>query len=915
MKNRSVLQRFGMLCTAGWLVLAAGCGGNKGAQTGETTQEPTTEQTDSAASASSEAASAQTTQQEAQTPAPAAAETGEILVKDYEQLLPGYQTLHYIDAAGELHLLRDFGPKETIVYTDVCDTCIAVVTSITKGAETNYSLYLLDPHGELLSQTGLYRREEQGSFWTPDSFGLIDGRFCYSLYGDTEVIYTYDLEGDAIIEDTDLTRAQQLIRQQAIDNGRYPLVYSWTMPAPLSRYGGIYLRSEDQNTIITYDRAGDQVAAWAPPVAAGWYEPLQSGSLAGYQYNYDETEGGSYRYFVYDVAGKQMRELTLGHSDTQNNTNSTLLEVDGETVYYLVNQGSSNGGLSDQTLYRRLPDGSEQELCTLTWPLSFYENNTDSYSRNLLPGRIHFCRDALYVLLYQEGTGFIWNKISLDTDTKLASTGICDSDVDYAAYGTLTAQEDHRYTGDDDNICFFNGTYETFRIKDSLPYAASVNRVLDQFYAEVRSHGNDIADDAAAEISDPDNGAWMRESGIAYSYDFRLRRVEEPADGYLQLIFDAYDFYGGAHGMPTQQILLFDEATGERRTITDFFPGTKEELTAIIVDYTMEAWKKGDQRFYEDYDPARESDQRADFTESARMDLDVTYGEEGITVDYPPYAVGPYASGFIDVFIPYGALGFSLSGLTGLPEGDAHMYEPGRRGGYWVIECPPWDAPEAEPTEPLPIKLTEIGQERSDWLNTAEWSDRTGIALPDTMYGGAYGPGEIHEGGYIFELDTSEEKRLLALSVYTEKYEWLGRFDFSQYLNTPAPGNQFTTMEIPYAAVAEGTLYVELAHRTYSADQPYTGYIVAVDLATGALRWRSRTLVANGHNFLVWRDVIICGYGFTDEDDYLYILSRDNGAVLQQTGLRTGPDYFINTGDHLHVLTYNTAYEYQVEDQ
>ena len=145
-------------------------------------------------------------------------------------------------------------------------------------------------------------------------------------------------------------------------------------------------------------------------------------------------------------------------------------------------------------------------------------------------------------------------------------------------------------------------------------------------------------------------------------------------------------------------------------------------------------------------------------------------------------------------------------------------------------------------------------------------------------------------------------------------YDFVGTYDFSNYLYTPTPGNAYTTLYIPYAAIYDGVLYTEIAHLTYSEDQPCTGFIVAVEVETGKLLWRSEMLVANGRNFLVGEDTIICGYGFTDEDDYLYILSRHSGAVLEKRKLKTGPDYFIPVDDSLYVLTYDTVYQYLVSE-
>ncbi|HOO64713.1 MAG TPA: hypothetical protein PK364_12455, partial [Synergistaceae bacterium] len=42
-------------------------------------------------------------------------------------------------------------------------------------------------------------------------------------------------------------------------------------------------------------------------------------------------------------------------------------------------------------------------------------------------------------------------------------------------------------------------------------------------------------------------------------------------------------------------------------------------------------------------------------------------------------------------------------------------------------------------------------------------------------------------------------------------------------------------------------------------------------LATGEVLWRSAPLVSNCSNFARSGDGIITGYGFTEEDDYLYV--------------------------------------------
>ena len=57
-------------------------------------------------------------------------------------------------------------------------------------------------------------------------------------------------------------------------------------------------------------------------------------------------------------------------------------------------------------------------------------------------------------------------------------------------------------------------------------------------------------------------------------------------------------------------------------------------------------------------------------------------------------------------------------------------------------------------------------------------------------------------------------------------------------------------------------------------------------------------------------DVIVCGYGFTDEDDYLYQLDTHTGKTLDRIPLKSGPSYIFNRDGVLYVRTYNTNYEF-----
>jgi hypothetical protein len=128
-------------------------------------------------------------------------------------------------------------------------------------------------------------------------------------------------------------------------------------------------------------------------------------------------------------------------------------------------------------------------------------------------------------------------------------------------------------------------------------------------------------------------------------------------------------------------------------------------------------------------------------------------------------------------------------------------------------------------------------------------------------------------------------------------------FDFVKYLTPPGGGE---VEEVAWAREIDGILYVEHRHLTYaSATNSRNGYISAIDLGTRKLRWRSAALVANASTFVLDGGYIVSGYGFTAEPDFLYLLDRRTGGVLDRLALPTGPEIVRKRGNKLHVRTYD----------
>lgn len=123
----------------------------------------------------------------------------------------------------------------------------------------------------------------------------------------------------------------------------------------------------------------------------------------------------------------------------------------------------------------------------------------------------------------------------------------------------------------------------------------------------------------------------------------------------------------------------------------------------------------------------------------------------------------------------------------------------------------------------------------------------------------------------------------------------------------------FVFQQLRWAEVRDGILYVSNAHRTYAESSGgFNAYLTAIDLETLEILWRSEPLVANAENFLLVGDTIISGYGFTAEDDYVHLLNRLTGQVVESIAVPSAPEYLCLEGDRLFVRCYDTDLVFSV---
>ncbi len=158
----------------------------------------------------------------------------------------------------------------------------------------------------------------------------------------------------------------------------------------------------------------------------------------------------------------------------------------------------------------------------------------------------------------------------------------------------------------------------------------------------------------------------------------------------------------------------------------------------------------------------------------------------------------------------------------------------------------------------------------------------------------------------VYGADFASARYLVAANPRTQRLRYA--FDFVNYAYAPeiAPGDrEFVYQQLVWAREAGGVLYVETAHSTYArSSSGRNAYVTAIDLRTRKVLWRSPALVANARTFVVAGDVLVTGYGFTAEPDFLYVLDRRTGRALDRLAVPTGPETIALHGDRLTARAY-----------
>lgn len=174
--------------------------------------------------------------------------------------------------------------------------------------------------------------------------------------------------------------------------------------------------------------------------------------------------------------------------------------------------------------------------------------------------------------------------------------------------------------------------------------AEKINKQLLDYYRSAFEYG--------ISAGEQDVG-FQEESGESAGEDFHYDYTYEEwyqvtllNEQYLSILAKGYEYAGGAHGMPFWISLIFDLETGEQVKGKSLFAVSEEQFGEIKLEAYRELIEQSEEGTYGE-------DALSVVENSIDFDSGYYLTENGVTFYYDPYALAPYAAGFVEATVPY----------------------------------------------------------------------------------------------------------------------------------------------------------------------------------------------------------------------------------------------------------------------
>ena len=455
----------------------------------------------------------------------------------------------------------------------------------------------------------------------------------FTLQGDQHVLYYSPY--DELITDTFAKNRRVYLRGNDYADDCYTEI--------LDEIG--FLLTYDRDSGLYYRVYADGAEERVYGLTEGNYIQTVSYDQDGIVYEYDpydaeEAESGLYYYGFHTERAELMQDYDIYYDDV------FVLGRDQDLLYMEWNVGDEYGHPIKEIYTRNLKNWEMKTLCML----EDVPGSHGGYSAASMETPFVLIGEDIY-LATVVGDEIAWVRPSYEngkTDLKRINCPI--ETISPLTYGSVTYES---FT----DKCPYCGTplymyyEECFQLNDRYSaYAKEINDQLKEIFEETLSRreteteGREYPDDEC-------------DYHLEYAYQYResfegsISSVEIVKDKYLLVNEDGYWYGGGAHGQPYKYQYAFNLETGGRFLITDIFGGDNEEFKEFCAEATKEDLAKYNEYTcpYYQYDP---DVVYQDAYETVSLEYStIEFRTDGVYLIYEPYAMGPFASGFIEVKI------------------------------------------------------------------------------------------------------------------------------------------------------------------------------------------------------------------------------------------------------------------------
>lgn len=230
-------------------------------------------------------------------------------------------------------------------------------------------------------------------------------------------------------------------------------------------------------------------------------------------------------------------------------------------------------------------------------------------------------------------------------------------------------------------------------------------------------------------------------------------------------------------------------------------------------------------------------------------------------------------------------------------EGNLRQYQDPDAVKSLVIDCYSLEETHPEPeTGARPIALSVVSQTDREYTGADDWYYNNKLYLP--MIGMEWDM--FFDDDYIYRWKEEYDHPSL---IICDRQTGIQLYEV--VITTRLLANTANN-----AYLKDGVLYAGCIGQ--SEDDTNTNFMFAYDLENDRLLWRSRESTYSSRNFIVKDGVIICGFGGTDEPDYIYEIDLNTGEILSETPVSSAPYLLVESGGQLYVNTYENDYVFDM---